>query len=50
LSEPSQFFTCGASEGWLVVFDRDPGKPWGAKIAWATEKLPDGRMAHIAGC
>jgi hypothetical protein len=41
---------CGASEGWLVVFDRAPGKSWDEKISWATEKLPDGKTAHIAGC
>jgi hypothetical protein len=41
---------CGASEGWLVIFDRDQGKTWDAKLTWATEKLPDGRTAHIAGC
>ncbi|MDR1242737.1 MAG: hypothetical protein LBM00_08145, partial [Deltaproteobacteria bacterium] len=42
--------TCGASEGWLVIFDRDQGKSWDDKINWATETLPDGKTAHIVGC
>jgi hypothetical protein len=41
---------CGASVGWLVIFDRDKNKSWDEKISWATEKLPDGKTAHIAGC
>jgi hypothetical protein len=41
---------CGAAEGWLVIFDRDQDKTWDAKINWATEKLPDDKTAHIAGC
>jgi hypothetical protein len=41
---------CGAFEGWLVIFDREPGRSWDEKISWATEKLPDGKAAHIAGC
>jgi hypothetical protein len=41
---------CGASEGWLVIFDRDPSKGWDDKIAWATEKLPGGGTAHVVGC
>jgi hypothetical protein len=41
---------CGASEGWLVIFDRDQGRSWDEKISWATEKLPDGKTAHIVGC
>jgi type II secretory pathway predicted ATPase ExeA len=41
---------CGATEGWLVIFDRDQSKDWGEKITWATEKLPGGGTAHIAGC
>jgi hypothetical protein len=42
--------SCGASEGWLVIFDRDQSKTWEAKISWATEKLPEGKTAHIVGC
>jgi hypothetical protein len=41
---------CGAKEGWLVTFDRDPGHPWDEKIAWETETLPDGRVLHWVGC
>jgi hypothetical protein len=41
---------CGASEGWLVIFDRDQSKSWNEKITWATETLPGGGTAHIAGC
>jgi hypothetical protein len=41
---------CGAREGWLVIFDRDPDRTWDGKISWATESLPDGRTAHIVGC
>jgi RecB family endonuclease NucS len=41
---------CGASEGWLVIFDRDSSKGWEDKIAWATEKLPGGGTAHLVGC
>ncbi|MDR2604635.1 MAG: type I restriction enzyme HsdR N-terminal domain-containing protein, partial [Desulfovibrio sp.] len=41
---------CSASEGWLVVFDRDPSKGWDEKISWADEKLPGGGTAHIVGC
>jgi hypothetical protein len=41
---------CGASEGWLVIFDRDQSKSWDEKITWSTEKLPDGGTAHIVGC
>jgi hypothetical protein len=41
---------CGAKEGWLVIFDRDPAKPWDDKISWATQTLPDGNIAHVVGC
>jgi hypothetical protein len=41
---------CGAKEGWLVIFDRDPQKPWEEKIAWTTESLPDGKVVHVVGC
>jgi hypothetical protein len=41
---------CGASEGWLVIFDRDPSTGWDEKISWSTEKLPGGGTAHIVGC
>jgi hypothetical protein len=42
--------TCGASEGWLVIFDRDQTKPWEERIHWTTETLPNGGTAHIVGC
>ncbi|MDR1685969.1 MAG: hypothetical protein LBR82_05960 [Desulfovibrio sp.] len=41
---------CGASEGRLVIFDRDQSKGWEDKITWATDKLPKGGTAHIVGC
>jgi hypothetical protein len=41
---------CGASEGGLVIFDRDQGKSRDEKLSWATEKLPDGKAAHVVGC
>ena len=41
---------CGASEGWLVIFDRKPGKSRAGKIAWAAEKRPDGGTIHVVGC
>ncbi|MDR1827418.1 MAG: type I restriction enzyme HsdR N-terminal domain-containing protein, partial [Methylobacteriaceae bacterium] len=42
--------TCGATEGWLVIFDRNAKKPWSKRIYWTTETLPDGGTAHIVGC
>jgi hypothetical protein len=42
--------SCGAAEGWLVIFDRDKSKSWDEKISWATEKLPSGKTAHLVGC
>jgi hypothetical protein len=41
---------CGASEGWLVIFDRGQSKGWDEKITWSTETLPGGGTAHIVGC
>ena len=41
---------CGAAEGWLVIFDRKPGKSWDEKITWATEAIPDGKTIHVVGC
>jgi hypothetical protein len=40
----------GAKEGWLVIFDRDPGKSWDEKITWTAESLPDGGMVQVVGC
>jgi hypothetical protein len=42
--------TCLAEEGWLVVFDRDPAKPWPEKMTWDTKELTDGRRVHVVGC
>jgi hypothetical protein len=41
---------CGASEGWLVIFDRNQSTGWDEKLTWATETLPGGGTAHIVGC
>jgi hypothetical protein len=40
----------GAKEGWLVIFDRGPKKPWSKKITWSTEKLAGGKTIHVVGC
>ncbi|MDR0550151.1 MAG: hypothetical protein LBI10_12205 [Deltaproteobacteria bacterium] len=40
---------CLASEGWLVVFDKDFAKPWDKKINWKTRKYK-GKTIHIVGC
>jgi hypothetical protein len=40
---------CGASEGWLVVFDKDFGKPWDRKLSWETIRH-DGKTIHVVGC
>jgi hypothetical protein len=42
--------TFGAKEGWLVIFDRSPKKPWSKKITWSTEKVAGGRIIHVVGC
>jgi hypothetical protein len=42
--------TCGASEGWLVIFDRDQTKSWEERIYWVTETLPNSGTARIVGC
>jgi hypothetical protein len=41
---------CGASEGWLIIFDRDQTQPWQERIYGTTETLPNGGTAHIVGC
>ena len=41
---------CGAMEGWLVIFDRNPKKSWDEVITWSTETRPDGRIIHVVGC
>ncbi|MBI4026070.1 MAG: AAA-like domain-containing protein [Verrucomicrobia bacterium] len=42
--------TLGCSEGWLVIFDRDPACPWEEKIHWKTEKPAEGKTLHLVGC
>jgi hypothetical protein len=39
----------GAKEGWLVVFDRSPDKPWDEKLTWETTQYK-GQTIHIVGC
>ncbi|MDJ0839037.1 MAG: AAA-like domain-containing protein [Acidobacteriota bacterium] len=41
--------TLGLKEGWLILFDRDPNKPWEEKITWNTESRR-GKAIHIVGC
>jgi hypothetical protein len=38
-----------ASEGWLVVFDKDFTKPWDKKMYWKTQDYKD-KIIHIIGC
>jgi hypothetical protein len=40
---------CVASEGWLIIFDKDFNKPWDEKLYWKTEKY-NKKLIHIAGC
>jgi hypothetical protein len=39
---------CGAKEGWLVIFDRRPARPWDERITWRTAQC-DTRTIHIVG-
>jgi hypothetical protein len=39
---------CGATEGWLVIFDRRPRRPWKQRIFWRTVER-DGRTIHVVG-
>ena len=39
----------GQSEGWLVVFDPDPAKPWDEKIA-SEDIAADGKTIHVIRC
>ncbi|MDR2669115.1 MAG: ATP-binding protein [Desulfovibrio sp.] len=41
---------CGARDGWLVIFDRDPVKAWVDDLSWETDALPDGGTLHIVRC
>ena len=40
---------CGAEAGHLVVFDRNPDKPWAEKIWRRAEAAPDGRSITVWG-
>jgi hypothetical protein len=40
--------TCGAKEGWLVIFDRRPERSWDERITWRTTQ-DDDRTIHIVG-
>ena len=40
--------TCGAKEGWLVIFDRRLARTWDERIFWRTVDR-DGRTIHIVG-
>ncbi|MDR1166511.1 MAG: ATP-binding protein, partial [Deltaproteobacteria bacterium] len=39
----------GASDGWLVVFDKDFAKPWGEKLSWDTVSHEGGTI-RVVGC
>ncbi|MDR0550361.1 MAG: ATP-binding protein [Deltaproteobacteria bacterium] len=39
----------GASEAWLIVFDRDLEKSWDEKIYWKTQE-DNGKIINIVGC
>jgi hypothetical protein len=39
----------GASEGWLVIFDRSENKAWDEKLTWETQEYK-GKTIHIVGC
>ncbi len=41
---------CGAHEGWLVVFDRVPHRPWDDRITWEEIQDAAGRTLHLVGC
>ena len=40
----------GCAAGWLVVFDRDPAKPWDAKIFRRSATSPSGKPIAVLGC
>ncbi|MDR0615054.1 MAG: hypothetical protein LBF82_03760 [Lactobacillales bacterium] len=45
----SYMYKCFASEGWLVVFDKDFKKLWKDKISWDTIKDND-KSIHVVSC
>jgi hypothetical protein len=42
--------TLGCAAGWLVVFDRAPGKSWDDKIFCRSAAAPSGKPITIFGC
>jgi hypothetical protein len=40
---------CGASVGWLVIFDMNFQKPWDKKLFWETVDCA-GKTIHVVGC
>jgi hypothetical protein len=40
--------TCGTAEGWLVLFDRRPGRSWDERITWHTVER-GGKTLHVVG-
>jgi hypothetical protein len=40
---------CGASDGWLVVFDKDFNKPWEKKLSWEAIDH-EGKAIRVVGC
>jgi hypothetical protein len=41
---------CGTKEGWLVLFDRRPKRPWSKKLFWQSRRDEAGRTLHLVGC
>ncbi len=41
---------CGVREGWLVLFDRRPKRPWSKRLFWQTQRDTAGRTLHLVGC
>jgi len=39
----------GVAEGWLVLFDKEPGKSWDEKIYMRKESL-DNKVITVVGC
>ena len=41
--------TFGATEGWLVIFDRRKSKSWREKIYWRVKQV-EGKVIYVVGC
>lgn len=41
---------CGAGEGWLVIFDRNPNRAWDDKITWENVTDSAGHNLRLIGC